>query len=97
MTRELINKELMYPSPKAMSFMVIFGTPFIAFIVLFFIINGFENKTIKYKNAQQLEPFIVLGEDLRGYEIRKDQSKYWIFTNGSGEPVVVDVTYKPGF
>ena len=51
----------------------------------------------KHNNSQKLEPFIILGEDLRGYEIRKDQNKYWIFTNGSGEPAIVDVTYKPGF
>ena len=58
---------------------------------------AFQDSRKAYKNTQQLEPFIVLGQDLRGYEIRKDQSKYWIFTNGSGESVVVDVTYKPGF
>jgi hypothetical protein len=57
----------------------------------------FQDSRKAHKNTQKLEPFIVLGQDLRGYEIEKDQSKYWIFTNGFGEPVVVDVTYKPEF
>jgi len=69
--------------------------------IIYIIIAIFEKTTIRYKNKhnnfQKLEPFIILGEDLRGYEIRKDQNKYWIFTDGSGEPAVVDVTYKPGF
>lgn len=83
------------------TFIMSIGYFLITLCIIYIIIVIFEKTTIRYKNkyneAQKLEPFIILGEDLRGYEIRKDQNKYWIFTDGSGEPAVIDVTYKPGF
>lgn len=67
----------------------------LVFVITMDIIDNKINKI--YNKAQIVKPFITLGNDLRGYELRKDSKKYWIFTNGQAQPVVVDVTYKPEF
>jgi hypothetical protein len=82
------------------SYFVLWFTLTLFFCVFSFMaIDVFIKERInkKFDNTQIVEPFIVLGNDLRGYELRKDSKKYWIFTNEHSNPVIIDVTYKSEF
>ena len=83
---------------KVVNFVLICTLTVLSFCLVFVIMDIIDNKINKiYNNAQIVEPFMTLGDDLRGYELRKDTKKYWIFTNKQSQPVVIDVTYETEF
>jgi hypothetical protein len=86
---------------KVVNFVLICTLTVLSFCLVFVIMDIIDNKINKinkiYNEAQIVEPFITLGNDLRGYELRKDSKKYWIFTNEHSNPVIIDVTYKSEF